>query len=176
MFFEDGPDPVGPELDLAGRLLARDVEDLSPPRSQAVQDLQQQGRLADARIASHEDGRAGHDAPAEDPVHLLEARFQPGLLVGLDGIDGTGFLVQLILRRHAGVRRLRRLLGKAVPLAAAGAFPDPLGRLIPAVLTEKGGFLLLFHSPPAPRSLLTSSTGHRSLVTGHFFYPQHAFW
>jgi len=59
-----------------------------------VHNLQQQRRLADARVSAHEDGRAGDDATPEDPVHLPDARFHAGLFVGLDGIDGAWLPVE----------------------------------------------------------------------------------
>ena len=51
-----------------------------PASRPAVGDLEQQGRLADARIAGQKCHRAGHDAAAEHAVEFADA-----------GVDGAGW-------------------------------------------------------------------------------------
>ena len=63
---------VGPQADLLGRLLARDVEDRQPlPRERAAR-LERERRLADARIAADEHDGALHQPAAEHAVELAE--------------------------------------------------------------------------------------------------------
>jgi hypothetical protein len=89
----------------------------------------------------------GHDAAAQHPVEFVvvrdgalllgigNLRNRPGLVGGL-GAAGAyapaalfGFIFFLYYFFHEGV-----------PLAAGRAFAQPLGRLLPAVLAEIGGF------------------------------------
>jgi len=103
---------------------------------QGGQRLQQQGRLADARIAADQDHRAGHDAAAQHPVQLVQsggdarAVLFPNLAQGLHGAGGHG--------RGAATARLgrRQSFGQGVPGAAFAALARPLGKLGAAVLAE----------------------------------------
>ena len=65
-------DPVGPQPDLGGGLLAGDVQHPARPRGQRP-GLQQQRGLADAGLAGQQHDRAGHQAAAEHPVELVHA-------------------------------------------------------------------------------------------------------
>ena len=93
------------------------------------QRLQQQGRLADARVAADQHHATGHDAAAEHPVQFLLAGGRAFIVAGLD----------LGQRRHrlASGQRLVAVLaaatglgggfGQGVPGAAVRAFAQPLG-------------------------------------------------
>ena len=73
-----GADALGPQPHLGGRLLTGDVERaaaLGEPRGH----VEQQGRLADARLAGEQHDGARHQAAAEHPVELVDA-----------GRDGAG--------------------------------------------------------------------------------------
>jgi hypothetical protein len=69
--FRREPQPVGAELDLLGRFLARDVEDRPDAVGHLGAHLQEERRLADARIAPEKDERAGDDPAAEGTVELV---------------------------------------------------------------------------------------------------------
>ena len=75
--------------------------------------MQQQRRLADARLAAEQDERAGHDAAAEHAIELVDAGRQARVLLDLD--------VGVELRAPPPSRRAR----SGAPAAAAPA----LGRL-----------------------------------------------
>ena len=63
-------DAFGPHAHLGRGLLAADVEDLGAGPGRAGGDVEQQRRLADARLARDEHDRAGHEAAAEHAVEL----------------------------------------------------------------------------------------------------------
>ena len=83
------PQPGGPKLDLPGGFLPRHVQH---PQAlpQVFTDLQQDGGLADAGIATDEHQRAFDDAPAQHPVQLGEAGVVALLVIGADLVDGHG--------------------------------------------------------------------------------------
>src|SRR5439155_26570845 len=70
-------EPLAPHLDLAGRLLARHVEDPLRRLGKPGQDLQQQGGLADPGIAADQDHGALDDPAAENPVELPDTGQEP---------------------------------------------------------------------------------------------------
>ena len=81
-------DPVGPQLDLPGRLLPRAVEHQFRARGgQASEVLEQQRRFADPRVAAEQDDASRHEAAAEHPVEL-------GAAGGDAGRVGGGYFVQ----------------------------------------------------------------------------------
>ena len=82
--------PVGAHPDLAARLLAGDVQRAPPGLRPLVGDLEQQRRLAHARIAGEQRDRTGHHAAAEHPVELIDAGRAVAGAVGLDGTDRNG--------------------------------------------------------------------------------------
>jgi len=84
---------LGPHPDLARGLLARQIQRPLPAFCPAVGHLEQQGRLADARIAGQKHHRAGHDAAAEDAVELGEARRRAGVRLGADVAPSDGMRV-----------------------------------------------------------------------------------
>ena len=75
-------EPLGAEPDLGDRLLARDVDDRLAGLRERAGGLQEQRRLADARIAADEERRAAHEAAAGDPVELGDAGRDARRLVG----------------------------------------------------------------------------------------------
>ena len=82
-----GVEPFGPEPHLAGRLLGADVEHPAPWRAIAADDLQQQGGLADPRLAPEEGDRAGYEPTAEHTVELADAGRQRRRRVEVDLAD-----------------------------------------------------------------------------------------
>jgi hypothetical protein len=102
--------------------------------------LQEQGRLADPRLAAEQHQRPRHDAAAQDAVELADPR---GDALSDNGVD---VLVQLRTaaaertRCTARLHRLARLLfNERIPRAAVVALPHPLGRLGTAGLTDVNG-------------------------------------
>ncbi len=69
---------VGPEADLLGGLLAAGIEHPAAARLEPGRRLEQQGGLADARLATDQDHRAGHHPAAQHEVELVEARWTSG--------------------------------------------------------------------------------------------------
>ena len=67
--FRVHPEPSRPQVQLSGRFLARDIEHLEVFR-QRLGNLQQQRRLADARVAAQQHQRAFHQSAAQHPVQL----------------------------------------------------------------------------------------------------------
>ena len=78
-----------------GGFFAGDVQNLSPGSGQRGEGLEQERGLADAGLAAEEDGRAGHDAAAQDAVEFgqggVDARDVEGRNLG----DGGGFGVKV---------------------------------------------------------------------------------
>ena len=123
-------EPLAARLDLVLGLLAGAVEHRADRLREVRRRLQQQRRLADARLAADEHQRAGHDAAAEHAIELADAGRQP---LGHDRID-VG--VELRPRRAARARnasrsppaptrrRDRALLDHRVPRAASGQRPS----------------------------------------------------
>ncbi len=126
------PEPPGPHGDLPRRFLSRGIEDRTRG-GQLVRRLQEQGRLADARLPSHEHHTAENEPAAQHPVEARQVRGDPRRQVGADGPD-----------RHRRRRRVQRLPPRClprlffrvgVPGIALGAAPEPLVRLIAAFET-----------------------------------------
>ena len=70
-------EPIAAALDLVLGLLARRVEHRTDLAREVRGGLQQQRRLADARLAAEQHERAGHDAAAEHAIELADAGRQP---------------------------------------------------------------------------------------------------
>ena len=112
------------------RFLAGDIQ-RREPLGDVAQGLQQDGRLADARVAADQHHRAIHQAATEHPVQLagdggearhfldadlgqgLDLRLLPGPAAAPAGGGGAGF-------EHG--------LGQGVPGPAFTALPGPLGK------------------------------------------------
>ena len=83
------PEPLGAQAHLRHRLLAGDIDDALAALRQRGRGLDQQRRLADARIAADQQHRAAHEAAAGDAVELGDAgrdarRFRAAALQGLE--------------------------------------------------------------------------------------------
>ena len=132
---------VGAHLHLLGRFLAGDVERAALAR-QLRQRLEDERRLADARIAADQDHRPRHDAAAQHAVELADAaRAAP---LGRRGQAGDRLRrATLAGGASAALRRGREaFLDQRVPLAALGAATQPARRLRPAALADEDGALL----------------------------------
>ena len=121
------PQTGGPTPDLGQGFLPAHVHDLPAGGGHLPGHLQQQGRLADARLAAHQHSRARHQTFAEDAVQGFQA-----------GAEHGGGRVRYVTQTHdrlgaPGKRRARRggnahsLRLKAVPLPTGGTLPLPLG-------------------------------------------------
>src|SRR4030095_1563672 len=131
-------------FDLVLGFLARAVEDGTDRSGQVRRRLQQQRRLADARLAPEQHERPGHDAAAEHAIEFPDAGRQPRVLFEFDlGVEPRagrpGERVSVVAgRRAAG--RLRAFFDERVPRAALEAAPLLLWRLRAALLTDEDGF------------------------------------
>ena len=76
------PEPRGAEPDLGDRLLAGNIDDRGAPARQRAGGLQEQRRLADARVAADEQRRTAHESAAGDSVELADAGHRPAGLRG----------------------------------------------------------------------------------------------
>ena len=108
--------PLAARFDLVLGFLARAVEH-RPDRARHVRRrLQQQRRLADARLAAEQHQRSGHDAAAEHAIELVDAGRQPRVLLDLD----------VRVQPRAPRRRARTVRGGRAPPAptSCGALLD----------------------------------------------------
>ena len=125
--------------DLRGCLLAGNVDGALVLPCDRCGDLDEQGGLADARIAADQQYRAPDKAAAGDAVELSNAASEPRRLLR---VSGQGFERERpALARASGCRRFRRagtLFGDRVPLAAGLALSLPAARHRAAVLTDEG--------------------------------------
>ena len=123
-----GGEAVSAHLELSGALLARDVERVEV--GEAKDGLEDEGRLADAGFAAHEDERSADESAAQDAVQLRIVHIDAHLLLGGDvaqelrpcvgSTDGS--------RGTSGGRfRTDDLLHIRIPCAARGAFAHPFG-------------------------------------------------
>jgi len=126
------------QADLLRRLLPRDVEHRQPLAGERSTRLERQRRLADARIAAHEDDGALHEAAAEHAVELAEAGRAADGFAGRHRGEGT---------RRGGLRDARAppalarrghgLLDQRVPRVAAGALAEPARGRVAALLADE---------------------------------------
>ena len=138
---------LGPQLQLAGRLLAGDVQHLAGS-AQLLTDLEHQCGFADTWCAAHQHQRAFYSAAAQHAVQLPHAGGETDLLILLQGCNGRRvYSICDTLGLSAFDRSLRRLLHHGVPRAADGAAARPLGALAAALRAEKDGFC--FHVVPS---------------------------
>ncbi len=122
---------LGPQADLGHGLLAGDIDHRLAGGGELPRHLQQQGRLADAGIATDQQRRAAHEAAAGHPVELGDAGADARGVVGGAGKGG---------QRHRAA--LAELAGcRARPDAAAGALFDqrvPFAAVIALALPARG--------------------------------------
>ena len=141
--------PVAADLDLLEGFLARDVEDPLALGGEIPADLEEEGRLADARLAADQDERAEDDAPAEDLVEFLD------WILILWLVDLLDVLVEQRFGRRERIfgRRgcLLGLLDQRVPFAAARTAAQPFGRTGAAGLADEDRLQLVLHRVPRPR-------------------------
>ena len=140
-------DPVAAETQLPRRFLAGDVEHRrlgGYPRGK----LQQEGGLANPRVAAQQDKLAGDDAAAEHAVELTETAADTAFCLGFDlrQEDGAG---------RARPEAIRGLVGggyfsEAVPSATFRAAPVPLRRGGSALSAGEVA-ALAGHTPPPRR-------------------------
>ena len=116
--------PLGAQPDLRGRLLARDIERAPAGALEVAERHRGQRRLADPRRAADQHERAGHEAAAEDPVELDDAR-RSRATPGTRGGAVAGQRAPRPGAPGAALCRRARLLDECVPLAAAGALAVP---------------------------------------------------
>ncbi len=118
----------GAQTDLRHRFLARDVDRATARLGEGGERLQDQRRLADARIAADQQRRARHQPAAADPVELGNA----GSAARRMGIGCPEVLEREGPSARAGPgaaarRRCTPLLHDRVPAAARVAAPRPFG-------------------------------------------------
>ena len=123
-----GGEAVGAHLELAGALLAGDVERVEV--GEAEDGLEDERRLANAGFAAHEDERSADESAAQDAVQLRVVHIDAHLLLGGDvaqelrpGVGATDG------SRGASGGRFGAddLLHIRIPCAARGAFAHPFG-------------------------------------------------
>jgi len=162
--FRRRAEAVGAQPDLLRRFFARDIERPGFWRQQ-TQDLQEQGRFADARVTAQQDQRTADKATAQHSVELGQATGQAGLAVrdDLAEIDHGRFADPcrtrcLAVIQPAGAARGlgaggtsdHPFLDEGVPGATAGTFAQPTTGLMATIGAEKSGF----------------GFGHRDLLCG----------
>jgi hypothetical protein len=126
---------LGPQADLGGGLLARDVQRGAPAAGEMAESHVGQRRLADAGRAPKQDERPRHQPAAEHAVELADLRVQARRALGPDvaqrhGPGGGWAEVRagagaVRRRARAAAREARALLDERVPLPAARALPVP---------------------------------------------------
>ena len=127
---------------LAGRLLARGVQDRAAPGrpGQPGRGLKQQRGLADARLTADEDQRARHEPAPKDPVELVDPQAQARQVRIGDGSQTcrrrtlTGGAER---RVSAACRLVDDRLDQAVPLAAGWALTFPAQERLRAGLADE---------------------------------------
>ena len=135
------PRRCGAHAHLVGGFLAGDVDDAAAAPRQRRAGLDQQRRLADARLAADQRRRPRHEAAARRAVELVDARQQArlgrmrsGKVLERERPAGGAFA-----RRAGAHPQRRRLLDDGVPLAAGLALALPALRDRAAVLADIGG-------------------------------------
>ena len=76
------PEPGRAQTHLGSQFLARDVDDAAARPGDRRAGLDQEGRLADARLAADQRGRAGHEPAAGHPIQLGDAGDEARLGLG----------------------------------------------------------------------------------------------
>jgi hypothetical protein len=167
-----GPEPLGAQLDLGGRLLAGHVQHLAAGGGEVAERAGRDRGLADARRAAEQHDRAWDEPAAEHTVELADARGEARHVRRLDLGEhdrlerGRGRGTADAARGHG---RGGRLLHQRVPLAAARAAPVPLGALVGAGRADVDGArshaatLSTREDEFAPRAKICCSTGGGSL-------------
>ena len=125
---------------LRHRLFAGDIDGMAAALGVFAQRLQDQGGLADTRIATHQQRRAGHKPPAGHPVEFGNAG-RATLRRGILGLQV--FQLKAPALGTAGRARSERrgdpLLHHGIPAVTGLAFARPFGRGGAAGLADEGG-------------------------------------
>ena len=133
------PEAQRAQPDLVGRFLARDVDRVLAIDGEIGRDLQQQRRLADARIAPDQRGGGGHDPAAQRAVEFGDAGRhalgQRDLGVEPHHFDLRPAALQVMLLGEGG-DDARGILDQRIPVPAIPALPLPARRDRPAGLTH----------------------------------------
>ena len=129
-------------LDLMFGFFPRAVEHRSGGSRHVGGCLQEQRRLADARLPAEQDERTGHDAAAEHAIEFDDASRETGMSFELNlGVQPRRSRLTRacvpVGRRRGALGRLRVLLDQRIPSSTIGAPPQPLRGLRAAVLTDK---------------------------------------
>ena len=132
-------EPFRPQFDLTRAFLSGDVQDAVTALVDLRRNLQQQGGLADSRVAPDQNQRTGHDAAAQHMVDFFHLRFDTRQVFGLDVLDRDRFRyvpaeIGTLLLLHC-FRRFPLFL-HLVPSAAVRAASQPFRRLVSASLTN----------------------------------------
>ncbi len=122
-----GAEAFGAQAHLVGGLLRRHQQDPVAGPGPGGQHLEQQGRLADARLAPEQGDRSRDQAPRQHPVEFLDPGGHRGRLRQVHGGEGHGESRQVEFVHGPHQWAQRRLLHQGVPLPAGRAPPGPAG-------------------------------------------------
>ena len=144
-------DALGTHLQLAGALLAADVE--NPAVGECQHRLQRQRALADARLATEQHKAPLDQSASQHTVELLVVHVDAALFVGGYVLQPSCLRGPSCLPHCTGSGtccHLPRLVGDAyllegVPLSAGWTLANPLGRLLSAVVANVS-YLVFCHS------------------------------
>ncbi len=124
----------GTQFDLFGALFARHVKHGTGHLGHAIGGLKRQSTLADARRAGKQDGAAGHQAPTQHPIKLIQARRQALAGRRADFTEACRLARLIEGGATGGANGLGvDFFGKAVPGAARRALAEPFGRVMAAL-------------------------------------------
>ena len=152
-------EPAGAQAHLLDRFLAGDVEHAPAGAGERGGGLQQQGGLADARIAAEQHRRAGHQPAAEHPVELGDAGGGARRRGGVAGERRRSRAFSPRPASRAGEGGVGGFLGDGVPLAAGLAAPGPFRRDGAAGLADEAGDRARHVSATGRRALMQPSVG-----------------
>ncbi len=134
-------EPLRAQPHLRDGLLARDIDDAVALRGERGRRLHQERRLADARIAADQDGRAAHEAAAGGPVEFGDAGRDARRVLDLARQGGQRDCAALARAaqalRSAADAAGRAFLDQRVPLAAGFAFAPPARGDVAAGLADE---------------------------------------
>ncbi len=128
-----GADPADAQRGLSDRLFAGRVEHhVAGCSAKPGQHLQQQGRLADARLAADQDQRARDQPTAEHPIELAEPRAQPRPPISVTSAMGIRAAAPAPVahrwRRAASARERAPLLARSATSTNEFLMPAPAAR------------------------------------------------
>ena len=131
----------GAHAHLVDRLLARDVGH-ARAAGEASDELQEEGRLADAGVAADEHGRGRHEAAARDAVELDDAAHAPRnpRCGAVEALEGERLALARVEAAGTGLARL--LLDDAVPGPTRLAAALPASVAGTAFLTDEAALRL----------------------------------